>query len=109
MTPKLPVVSGADLIRALGKFGYVAVRQKGSHVRLRHSQNRSVPPPHFACHPETIRRGWLKDLNFHTPDQQMIRGRWPRPMRDDPPARCVSPACPGPLGESDRGDPPKAS
>jgi len=36
MTPKLPVVSGQDLIRALGKFGYVAVRQKGSHVRLRH-------------------------------------------------------------------------
>jgi predicted RNA binding protein YcfA (HicA-like mRNA interferase family) len=36
MSPKLPVLSGADLIRALGKFGYVAVRQKGSHVRLRH-------------------------------------------------------------------------
>ena len=37
MSPKLPVVSGDALIRALGKFGYVAVRQKGSHVRLRHS------------------------------------------------------------------------
>jgi predicted RNA binding protein YcfA (HicA-like mRNA interferase family) len=36
MSPKLPVISGADLIRALGKFGYVTVRQKGSHVRLRH-------------------------------------------------------------------------
>ena len=30
MSPKLPVISGAELIRALGKFGYVAVRQKGS-------------------------------------------------------------------------------
>lgn len=37
MSPKLPVVSGDALVRALGKFGYVAVRQKGSHVRLRHS------------------------------------------------------------------------
>lgn len=36
MTPKLPVLPGEELIRALGKFGYVAVRQKGSHVRLRH-------------------------------------------------------------------------
>jgi predicted RNA binding protein YcfA (HicA-like mRNA interferase family) len=36
MSPKLPVVSGDKLIRALGKFGYVVVRQKGSHVRLRH-------------------------------------------------------------------------
>ena len=35
MSPKLPVVSGDQLIRALAKFGYVAVRQKGSHVRLR--------------------------------------------------------------------------
>ena len=36
MSPKMPVVSGEQLIRALSKFGYVAVRQKGSHVRLRH-------------------------------------------------------------------------
>jgi len=30
----LAVVPGEQLIRALSKFGYVAVRQKGSHVRL---------------------------------------------------------------------------
>lgn len=36
MTPKLPVISGDDMIRVPGKFGYVAARQKGSHVRLRH-------------------------------------------------------------------------
>ena len=36
MTPKLPIISGEDLIRVLGKFGYARVRQKGSHVRLRH-------------------------------------------------------------------------
>lgn len=36
MSPKLPVVSGQQLIQALEKFGYVAVRQRGSHVRLRH-------------------------------------------------------------------------
>jgi hypothetical protein len=39
----------------------------------------------------------------------------PRPIRDEHPTRCASPACPdlsrlrGPLGESDRDDPPKAS
>jgi predicted RNA binding protein YcfA (HicA-like mRNA interferase family) len=60
MTPKLPVISGDDLIRALGKFGYVAVRQKGSHVRLRHPSDPSAsrsrfrftkksPPAHFAA------------------------------------------------------------
>ena len=33
--PKLPVVSGKDLIRVLTKLGYEIVRQRGSHVRLR--------------------------------------------------------------------------
>jgi predicted RNA binding protein YcfA (HicA-like mRNA interferase family) len=37
MSPKLLVVSGEELIRALEKFGYIRARQKGSHVRLRHA------------------------------------------------------------------------
>jgi predicted RNA binding protein YcfA (HicA-like mRNA interferase family) len=32
--PKLPVVSGKDMIRALEKDGFLIVRQKGSHVSL---------------------------------------------------------------------------
>jgi predicted RNA binding protein YcfA (HicA-like mRNA interferase family) len=32
--PKLPVVSGKELIAALKKAGFVVVRQKGSHVSL---------------------------------------------------------------------------
>jgi len=39
MNPKLPVLSGEDLIRVPRKRGY-EVRQKGSHVRLR---NESCP------------------------------------------------------------------
>ena len=37
MTSKLPVMSGAHLIRARETFSYLRVRQKGSHVRLRHA------------------------------------------------------------------------
>ncbi len=33
--PKLPVVSGDQLIKLLLKLGYEIVRQRGSHVRLR--------------------------------------------------------------------------
>ena len=32
--PKLPVISGKELIRALKKAGFVEVRHKGSHVSL---------------------------------------------------------------------------
>jgi predicted RNA binding protein YcfA (HicA-like mRNA interferase family) len=60
MSPKLPVVSGADLIRALAKFGYVTVRQKGSHVRLRHSTDLQRLPVTVPLHSEiafgTLRR-----------------------------------------------------
>ena len=41
MSERLPVVSGAQLIGALQKLGWEAVRQRGSHVRLRH-QDRAV-------------------------------------------------------------------
>lgn len=60
MTPKLPVVSGDDLIKALSKFGYVEVRQTGSHVRMRHStDSRREPvtvPRHKMLKPGLLRR-----------------------------------------------------
>jgi len=32
--PKLPVLSGEELIKALEKAGFKKVRQKGSHISL---------------------------------------------------------------------------
>lgn len=59
MSPRLPVVSGEDLIRALRKFGYEIVRQKGSHVRLRNEpQPRRLPvtvPLHKEIAPGTLK------------------------------------------------------
>jgi predicted RNA binding protein YcfA (HicA-like mRNA interferase family) len=34
LMPKLPVISGKELIAALKKAGFVEMRQKGSHVSL---------------------------------------------------------------------------
>lgn len=42
MSERLPVVSGADLIKALERIGWEQVRQRGSHVRLKHP-DRTVP------------------------------------------------------------------
>lgn len=33
--PKLPQVSGSDIIKLLQSIGYKVVRQRGSHIRLR--------------------------------------------------------------------------
>ncbi|MCA1681149.1 MAG: type II toxin-antitoxin system HicA family toxin, partial [Actinobacteria bacterium] len=40
MSERLPVLSGAELVTALGKLGWIAVRQRGSHVRLKHPDRR---------------------------------------------------------------------
>ena len=36
MSPALPQVSGAEVVRALGRAGFEQVSQRGSHVKLRH-------------------------------------------------------------------------
>lgn len=61
MTPKLPVVSGQDLIRALEKTGYRSTRQKGSHVRLRDEGNPGRKPVSVPLHKE-LKRGLLRKI-----------------------------------------------
>lgn len=36
---KLPTLTGNQVIRALEKVGFEVIRQKGSHVRLRHTEH----------------------------------------------------------------------
>ena len=52
---KLPVISGDDLIKVLEKVGYRAVRQRGSHVRLKASDKPSLTIPRH----KTIKTGLL--------------------------------------------------
>jgi len=44
--PKLPVVSGADVIRGLERLGFVVVRQRGSHIVMRRGSTGCVVPNH---------------------------------------------------------------
>jgi predicted RNA binding protein YcfA (HicA-like mRNA interferase family) len=61
MSPKLPVISGEEFVKAAGKIGYVAVRQKGSHVRLRHPSDPQRKPLSVPQH-KTLKRGLLKQF-----------------------------------------------
>lgn len=42
---RLPNLTGVELIAALQKIGFEVVRQKGSHVRLKHEDNTVVTIP----------------------------------------------------------------
>lgn len=54
--PKLPVVSGRKLIRALSRLGFVIVRQKGSHVFLQKGDDTTVVPLHKEIKKPTLRK-----------------------------------------------------
>lgn len=46
MPPKLPVVSGAEAVRAFERLGFAVVRQRGSHIILRRGASGCVVPNH---------------------------------------------------------------
>lgn len=56
MSPRLPVVSGSEVVRALGKVGFGEVSQRGSHRKLRHADGRTaIVPLHRELAPGTLR------------------------------------------------------
>lgn len=44
--PKLPHVSGAEVVRALERLGFAKVRQSGSHAVMRRESKGCVVPMH---------------------------------------------------------------
>ena len=54
MSTKLPVVRGADLVRALRRDGWSELRTRGSHVRLERNGAHVSVPLH-----DPLRRGTL--------------------------------------------------
>ena len=44
--PKLPRTSGAAIVKALERLGFVEVRKSGSHVIMRRGQSGCVVPMH---------------------------------------------------------------
>lgn len=73
MTPHQPVVSGRHLIKALEADGWEVVRQRGSHVRLRHVARRSVlvVPRHEELKKGTLGR-ILREARLDTDDLRRL-------------------------------------
>ena len=56
--PKLPILSGKEIIKTLEKIGYRQIRQRGSHIRLVCLGKKSVTVPNH----KTIGRGLLRKI-----------------------------------------------
>ena len=55
MSPRLPVISGKQAVRALERAGFTEVGRRGSHVKLRNDAGRTVIVPlHSELAPGTL-------------------------------------------------------
>jgi|BarGraNGADG00312_2_1021985.scaffolds.fasta_scaffold33676_3 predicted RNA binding protein YcfA (HicA-like mRNA interferase family) len=78
--PKLPLMSGTELVRLLDKADFVVVRQKGSHLRMRRERDGKVVT--VPMHPSrdidrsllhkiiTVDIGWTREYFMTLYDQQ---------------------------------------
>jgi len=73
VSERLPVVSGQQLIAALEEVGWVAVRQRGSHVRLKHDEYTMslVVPLHRELKRGTL-AGILRDAGIDRDDLRQL-------------------------------------
>jgi predicted RNA binding protein YcfA (HicA-like mRNA interferase family) len=61
MSPRLPVVSGKEMIAAPERIGYEVARQRGSHVRMRHPDAQVRRPVTVPAHKE-LRVGLVRAI-----------------------------------------------
>ncbi|MDD5451670.1 MAG: type II toxin-antitoxin system HicA family toxin [Desulfovibrionales bacterium] len=65
--PKLPIISGKEMVRALEKYGFHVVRRKGSHISLQKEAYKTVVPLHDELAKGTI-LGILKQCGLRKED-----------------------------------------
>lgn len=71
MPPSYPHLSGAEVVRALEKLGFSAVRQKGSHVVMRRGSSGCVVPLHREIKVGTL-SGLLKQAGLTVDDLDQV-------------------------------------
>ena len=62
----LPIISGKDAIKVLGKIGYRPVRQRGSHIRLACLGRKSITIPNYKSLGPGLLRKILRDAEITT-------------------------------------------
>jgi predicted RNA binding protein YcfA (HicA-like mRNA interferase family) len=70
---RLPALTGDQIVKALGKAGFQALRQKGSHVYLKHPDGRTtVVPVHKG---ESLGRGLFRKIlrDIELSDEEFLK------------------------------------
>ena len=70
----LPILSGKELIRILGRVGYREVRQRGSHIRLSCPGRNFVTVPNYKSIDRSLLRKILRDAELTAADFGALLG-----------------------------------
>jgi len=62
--PKLPGLKSAEVVRALERAGFVRVRQRGSHLRLKRGNLAVTVPVHSGDLSKTVVRSILRQAQL---------------------------------------------
>ena len=67
---RLPILSSTQVIKALERFGYVVVRQHGSHIRMTHPTRKEWPVtvPHYKAIDRSLLRLIIQEANLSVPE-----------------------------------------
>jgi len=77
MSPRLPRVTAAEIIRVLERIGFVQVRQSGSHRIFKNEKGQRVTVPFHRgkiLHPKLL-RSILRDADLTTDDLLELLGK----------------------------------
>ena len=62
--PRLPILSGKEIIKVLNKISYHEIRQRGSHVRLSCSGKKSITVPNHKVLGRSLLRKIIRDAKL---------------------------------------------
>lgn len=65
---QLPLISGKIAVKIFIKIGYQSIRQKGSHIRLRHSKRKPLTIPNHKILGKGLLRKLLRDSELSVED-----------------------------------------
>lgn len=68
MPQPLPLLSGKEIIKVLQTIGYLATRQRGSHIRLSCENRKSITVPNYKLVGRGLMRKILRDAEL-TPEE----------------------------------------
>ncbi|MFL6232770.1 MAG: type II toxin-antitoxin system HicA family toxin [Thermoanaerobaculia bacterium] len=65
---KLPLLSGRQVLSALERLGFVEIHRKGSHLKMRHPDGRTIVFPYHAEIDRFTLKGALRDAEIGLED-----------------------------------------